>query len=266
MQADLPPGAKRSVRRARVRRHPGDGDEREAARARQREPRRVPRRLAHWERDVTRAGAGRLGRRFSTPRSSRRTWRRSADALTGQPGARKGLKGGHSGTRSGLGHAGRFQIACHSRARNQLNPRWPRQDSNLRTLAITGENTGADGRIRTGDLLITNQLLYQLSYVGDGRSCRPGGRGAGAFIARFSGRVAPHQTPSAVARLTPPGHPHRMARNARWRPPMTVLPLVDLLILMGTGSRRDRLRAQGGGAHHHLQPHASWGSRRSTCC
>ena len=25
---------------------------------------------------------------------------------------------------------------------------------------------GADGRIRTGDLLITNQLLYQLSYVG----------------------------------------------------------------------------------------------------
>jgi hypothetical protein len=25
---------------------------------------------------------------------------------------------------------------------------------------------GADDRIRTGDLLITNQLLYQLSYVG----------------------------------------------------------------------------------------------------
>jgi hypothetical protein len=25
---------------------------------------------------------------------------------------------------------------------------------------------GADGRTRTGDLLITNQLLYQLSYVG----------------------------------------------------------------------------------------------------
>ena len=24
---------------------------------------------------------------------------------------------------------------------------------------------GADGRIRTGDLLITNQLLYQLSYT-----------------------------------------------------------------------------------------------------
>jgi len=24
---------------------------------------------------------------------------------------------------------------------------------------------GADGRIRTGDLLITNQLLYQLSYI-----------------------------------------------------------------------------------------------------
>jgi hypothetical protein len=26
--------------------------------------------------------------------------------------------------------------------------------------------SGADGRTRTGDLLITNQLLYQLSYVG----------------------------------------------------------------------------------------------------
>ena len=29
------------------------------------------------------------------------------------------------------------------------------------------EKIGADGRIRTGDLLITNQLLYQLSYVGE---------------------------------------------------------------------------------------------------
>lgn len=28
------------------------------------------------------------------------------------------------------------------------------------------ETTGADSRIRTGDLLITNQTLYQLSYVG----------------------------------------------------------------------------------------------------
>jgi hypothetical protein len=31
----------------------------------------------------------------------------------------------------------------------------------------TVEIAGADGRIRTGDLLITNQLLYQLSYVGE---------------------------------------------------------------------------------------------------
>ncbi len=28
------------------------------------------------------------------------------------------------------------------------------------------EMIGADGRTRTADLLITNQLLYQLSYVG----------------------------------------------------------------------------------------------------
>ena len=32
---------------------------------------------------------------------------------------------------------------------------------------------GADGRTRTGDLLITNQLLYQLSYVGIARQRRP---------------------------------------------------------------------------------------------
>ena len=28
------------------------------------------------------------------------------------------------------------------------------------------ESSGADDRTRTGDLLITNQLLYQLSYIG----------------------------------------------------------------------------------------------------
>ena len=33
--------------------------------------------------------------------------------------------------------------------------------------SVTQRDGGADGRIRTGDLLITNQLLYQLSYVGE---------------------------------------------------------------------------------------------------
>ena len=33
------------------------------------------------------------------------------------------------------------------------------------TVVVTGFSVGADGRIRTGDLLITNQLLYQLSYT-----------------------------------------------------------------------------------------------------
>jgi ABC-type transport system involved in Fe-S cluster assembly fused permease/ATPase subunit len=32
---------------------------------------------------------------------------------------------------------------------------------------ILNNFNGADGQIRTGDLLITNQLLYQLSYVGN---------------------------------------------------------------------------------------------------
>lgn len=31
------------------------------------------------------------------------------------------------------------------------------------------DRDGADGRIRTADLLITNQLLYRLSYIGCGR-------------------------------------------------------------------------------------------------
>ena len=33
-------------------------------------------------------------------------------------------------------------------------------------IAVSQLKSGADERIRTADLLITNQLLYQLSYVG----------------------------------------------------------------------------------------------------
>jgi hypothetical protein len=38
----------------------------------------------------------------------------------------------------------------------------------------TDEIPEADDRIRTYDLLITNQLLYRLSYVGVAKSCRYG--------------------------------------------------------------------------------------------
>ena len=31
---------------------------------------------------------------------------------------------------------------------------------------LTPEKSGADDRIRTGDPLITNEMLYQLSYIG----------------------------------------------------------------------------------------------------
>jgi hypothetical protein len=43
-----------------------------------------------------------------------------------------------------------------------------RQNSTIIQSAIFNiqYNAGADERIRTADLLITNQLLYQLSYVG----------------------------------------------------------------------------------------------------
>ena len=40
-------------------------------------------------------------------------------------------------------------------------------------MALTPRKDGADGRIRTGDLLITNQLLYQLSYIGE-KGCEGG--------------------------------------------------------------------------------------------
>ena len=36
-------------------------------------------------------------------------------------------------------------------------------------LAMLRAKAGAGSRIRTDDLLITNQLLYQLSYAGEGR-------------------------------------------------------------------------------------------------
>ena len=43
------------------------------------------------------------------------------------------------------------------------------------------ESSGADDRTRTGDLLITNQLLYQLSYIGF-RGGHPGNRAGGDYI------------------------------------------------------------------------------------
>ena len=43
-------------------------------------------------------------------------------------------------------------------------PLWPLGNSSVFT-SLRLEKTGAGGRIRTPDLLITNQLLYQLSYT-----------------------------------------------------------------------------------------------------
>ena len=40
----------------------------------------------------------------------------------------------------------------------------------VRKISQPFDFTGADNRNRTGDLLITRQLLYQLSYVGEGRN------------------------------------------------------------------------------------------------
>ena len=40
------------------------------------------------------------------------------------------------------------------------------RSSDERQRAVSALENGADGQTRTDDLLITNQLLYQLSYVG----------------------------------------------------------------------------------------------------
>ena len=45
-----------------------------------------------------------------------------------------------------------------------------------RNIVYPQGKTGADGRTRTADLLITNQLLYQLSYVGSAPAGGPRGR------------------------------------------------------------------------------------------
>ena len=56
--------------------------------------------------------------------------------------------------------------------------------------------TGADGRTRTADLLITNQLLYQLSYVGPA----PVGRQRRMRVYSFGVRGTPSELPPSPPR------------------------------------------------------------------
>lgn len=83
--------------------------------------------------------------------------------------------------------------------------------------ALTPLFSGADGRNRTVDLLITNQLLYQLSYISEARhsskkTCRGGKSGAGRLIRRGNSSRA-RLRPSN--RGTPP--PADAARSAGGR-------------------------------------------------
>ena len=61
---------------------------------------------------------------------------------------------------------------------------------------VCAESYGAESRIRTGDLLITNQLLYQLSYFGPLLYCivlracgKAWGRGSRRMPVRSSRRL-----------------------------------------------------------------------------
>lgn len=49
-----------------------------------------------------------------------------------------------------------------------VSPRKPRQRSTKKPAQTSAGQNGAVERSRTSDLLITNQLLYQLSYNGKG--------------------------------------------------------------------------------------------------
>src|SRR5262245_57915772 len=101
----------------------------------------------------------------------------------------------------------------------------PSSSSMTRMLAAMGLGLGAGGPTRTGDLLITNQLLYQLSYTsGD---------------ADYTTRASPFRTrASACDRADRPGRGDE-ARGTRGRTP-------------GTKGR------------HHAQP-ASGAPRRDRC-
>jgi hypothetical protein len=107
------------------------------------------------------------------------------------------------------------------------NPRHPQTAEaesmplTIRRLKQRGSH-GADGRTRTGDLLITNQLLYQLSYVGAGAPVsRPGW--AESDRHRFACREALSYGPRFVSRpgqaaSVQTGMTERTSRPARYAP------------------------------------------------
>ena len=77
-------------------------------------------------------------------------------------------------------------IAKQAKSRTDPNLRWATEDEIA--LAVTlqkpwtdTEDFGAGSRTRTDDLLITNQLLYQLSYAGKAWT------GEGSILARVRG-------------------------------------------------------------------------------
>ena len=75
------------------------------------------------------------------------------------------------------------------------------------------ELSSADGRTRTADLLITNQLLYQLSYVGLERALRPRGRWTGRIL---SGRAGGCHARSGQQGAAGPGVPRPARAGARF--------------------------------------------------
>jgi hypothetical protein len=68
--------------------------------------------------------------------------------------------------------------------------------------SILGIKSGAPGRIRTRDPLITNQVLYQLSYKGSGDADSSNRIRKQEGKARYAGRVWP-QSPLNARRENP---------------------------------------------------------------
>ena len=69
-----------------------------------------------------------------------------------------------------FGGGGRIRTIEAKRSRFTVCPLWPLGNSPI--FSFLFDLVGAGRRTRTPDLLITNQLLYQLSYTGDSNRTR----------------------------------------------------------------------------------------------
>ncbi len=175
------------------------------------------------QRDERWSGAGRFGRcgEHARARSVRVGRRQTRHRRAAGASRRRRLRA----VRAGSGRPG--PTACAHRAHER---RRAATGGRLAAGAAASRRNGADERSRTSDLLITNQLLYQLSYISaDAAVARNEGPGRGLRAANRDESTAVRPRPwcrttcrRAVARRAarparPPGGPQR-ADHSNLRP------------------------------------------------